>query len=310
MKNKLLVAASLVVSLALLVSYYQLSKPAPNSPPAEDSRRLKINTSFYPLYFFTTQIAGQDAAVRNITPAGAEPHDYELTGQDISAIESGQLLIINGHLEPWARKVQDDLISRGQALLVITDGLDLRDYLDEDGNLSKDPHIWLDPQLAITIVDKILNSLSQLDPLHKENYNARASVLKQKLADLHGQFKSVLANCEQTSFITSHTAFYYLGAEYGLKQIGISGLSPDIEPTPKEMLSITKFAKQNNVKYIFFESLVSPKLAQTIAKEVGATTLVLNPLEGIPQSDIDAGKDYFSEMSSNLSNLRIALQCQ
>lgn len=127
---------------------------------------------------------------------------------------------------------------------------------------------------------------------------------------LDKDYRSGLSKCNKKDIITSHAAFGYLAKEYGFNQLAIAGLSPDEEPTLQTLKNISDFAKKNNVQYIFFESLVSPKLSETIANEVGAKTLVLNPLEGLSIQDIAEGKNYFTEMRSNLNQLKIALQCQ
>jgi zinc transport system substrate-binding protein len=160
------------------------------------------------------------------------------------------------------------------------------------------------------MVDKITQGFIQIDPDNKNYFQTNADTLKTKLDNLNNEYKQGLANCTEKNIITSHAAFGYLATTYGLNQVPISGLSPDAEPSPQQLVNIVKFAKANNVKYIFFESLVSPKLANTIATEVGAKTLVLNPIEGLSDEQLARGDNYFQEMQNNLSNLKIALQCK
>ncbi len=134
-------------------------------------------------------------------------------------------------------------------------------------------------------------------------------MLNQKLDQLDKTYAEGLKTCKQKDIITSHAAFGYLATRYGLNQVAISGISPDEEPSSQQLAEVAKFAKENDVKYIFFESLVSPKLSETIAHEIGAKTLVLDPLEGISDDDIKQGKNYFTVMENNLKNLQKALQC-
>lgn len=270
----------------------------------------QVVASFYPLYFFASQIAGDKATVYNITPAGAEPHDYEPTTQDIVRIEDGQLLVLNGgKLEAWGDKITDSL--KGSNTKIITVGNDIANQMVvEDGNEIRDPHVWLDPALAKKEVAAIVKGLSSVDPANASYYHSNAQTLESNLDSLDAQFHQGLSNCQKKDIITSHAAFGYLAREYGLNQVSISGLSPDAEPSPRQLAQVADFAKKNNVKYIFFESLVSPKLSQTIANEVGAQTLVLNPIEGLADDEIAQGKTYFTEMNSNLTNLKIALQCR
>lgn len=270
----------------------------------QNHSRLQIVTSFYPLYFFTTQITQTKADVHNITPAGAEPHDHEPTTKDMAKIENSDILIINGaKFEGWAEKIKDTINKQSTTILNISENLESKDIIGTD------PHFWLDPVLAKKEVEMITNKIIEKDPANQEFYLKNSQALIEKLTNLDNQFKSELANCQTREIVTSHFAFGYLAHEYNLNQTSVSGLSPDEEPSPKKLAEIAKFAQDNKIKYIFFESLVSPKLADTIAQEIGAKTLVLNPIEGITPSEISEGKNYFTEMQNNLINLKIALQC-
>jgi len=278
--------------------------------PTTQSNKLQITTSFYPLYYLSQQIAGDKANVINITPAGAEPHDYEPTAQDIAQIENSKLLVLDGTgLESWGSSIKQNLDPKNTTVLTVGEGL-INQQVMENGQKVIDPHIWLSPPLVKQIVDKIAQAFIQIDPVNTSYYQANADALKTKLDSLDVQYKQGLANCAEKNIITSHAAFGYLATTYGLNQVPIAGLSPDAEPSPQQLADIVKFAKANNVKYIFFESLVSPKLSDTIATEVGAKTLVLNPIEGLTNDEIAQGKTYFTEMQNNLTNLRIALQCK
>lgn len=302
---------SIYIILILMISgltaaiFYRAPKPSQTSLSAD---RPTVITSFYPLYFLASTIGGERATVINLTPAGAEPHDYELTAQDIAQIETSRLLIINGGgLEAWGQKIKDNISARTK-IIVASDGL-TDQTLAGDKN-QPDPHIWLDPTLAQKIADKITLGLIETDPKNQDYYQANAAMLKSKLVDLDSAYRTGLSNCENKDIITAHAAFAYLARAYGLRQVAITGLAPEAEASPRQMVEISKFARNKKINYIFFESLVSPKLAQTIAAEIGAQTLVLNPLEGLSDGDLAAGQDYLSEMQNNLNNLKIALKCQ
>ncbi len=281
-----------------------------NSQSQNNSSKIQAAASFYPLYYFSQQIGGDKVDVINLTPAGAEPHDYEPTAQDIAKIENAKLLVLNGGgLEAWGSDIKQNLQSKNTVIVTVGEGLTNQQVMEEGENMT-DPHIWLSPPLAKEIVDKITNGFIQIDPANKDYYQSNATALKAKLGDLDMQYRQGLASCQEKNIITSHAAFGYLATAYGLHQVPITGLSPDAEPSPQQLADIVKFAKANNVKYIFFESLVSPKLSNTIASEVGAKTLVLNPIEGLTNEEISQGKSYFTEMESNLANLQTALQCK
>jgi zinc transport system substrate-binding protein len=274
-----------------------------------NSSKLQITTSFYPYYFFASQVGGDKVNVVNITPPGGEPHDYEPTPQDIIKIESSKLLILNGNVEPWGNKIKDLLKGKNTVILETGDGLVTQTVVDENGINSTDPHIWLSLKLAKIQVNLIMAKLIQIDPPNTDYYKANANKLLAALDSLDHEYQTGLSNCRSKDIITSHAAFGYLATDYGLKQVPITGLSPDSEPSLKQLTEIVQFAKANNIKYIFFESLVSPKLSQTIASEVGAQTLVLNPIEGLTLNDLAQGRTYLTVMHDNLNNLKIALDC-
>jgi len=314
--KKLILFACLVVG-GVVIATVLLRQPATKTTANEDQitktsqhtgSSMGVATSFYPLYFFSSVIGGDKVSVTNITPAGAEPHDYEPTAQDIVMIQNSKILILNGNVEPWAEKVKNNLAGKNVSIIVAGDEL-FTQTISEGGAVSPDPHIWLNPQLAKQEVLRILLAFQAADPSNSAYYATNANILSQKLDQLDAEFKTALSSCQQKDIVTSHDAFGYLASAYGLNQVAISGLSPDEEPSPRELVEVAKFARSKNIQYIFFESLVSPKLSETIAAEIGAKTLVLDPLEGISDADIKQGKDYFSVMRKNLSNLKIALQC-
>jgi zinc transport system substrate-binding protein len=306
-------SVKVTAGLILVIGAISLIAIASNMHGPQDNSRtagkLKVTASFYPIYYFAQQIAGSLADVTNITPAGAEPHDYEPTGQQIAEISDNRLLVLNGlGLEAWGARILQDIDPNRTLVVTACEGL-APQHINEDGQDIVDPHVWLSPTLAEQMVDKIARGFVAVDPANSETYLANADGLKLKLAGLDGEFRNGLQTCSQSSIVTSHAAFGYLAATYHLHQVAITGLSPDSEPSAQQLADIAKFAKDNNVKYIFFESLVSPKLAETIAMETGAKTLVLDPIEGLSEEEIAQGKTYFTQMGSNLENIRMALQC-
>lgn len=292
----LLIISLLIIAAVIIV----LSKNKQNQQTPLEAKKIKVSASIYPLYFFSSQIGGGKTSIFNVTPAGAEPHDYEPSTRDIAQIESGNMLVLNGRLEAWGDKITNNLKGTNVKVIVAGQGLFTQ----------TDPHIWLDPELAKKEVREITQGFISIDPGNNKFYEDNENKLDMKLDLLDSAFKEGLRSCQSRDFITSHSAFSYLAKRYGLNQISISGLSPDQEPSARELADIAKFAKENNVKYIFFESLVSPKLSETIANEIGAKTLVLDPIEGISDDDIKQGKNYFTIMENNLKNLKLALNCQ
>jgi zinc transport system substrate-binding protein len=280
--------------------------------------KLQITTSFYPLYFFASQIGGDFVQVNNITPAGSEPHEYEPTSSQIRDIYQSKLFIFNGAgLDPWAAKIQSDLEKNNVPVVEITKDLEVLKPLEEEykslnseeGAQQFDPHLWLDPVLAIRQAQIITQNLVKADPANKTVYEQNSAQLINKLNQLDQDFKQGLSKCLKNEIITSHNFMQYVAIRYGFKSIPISGISPDSEPSSQDLSQIAKLVQQKGLKYIFTESLVSPKLSQTIAAETGAKTLALNPVEGLSEDQQNSGQDYLTIQRQNLDNLKIALQC-
>ena len=266
-----------------------------------------VVASFYPLYEFARQVAGDRAEIVSLVPAGVEPHDWEPSPQDVARIGRAMLFIYNGAgLEPWAESLVRAPGSAGPVVVSATAGLAL---LPADGP-GHDPHVWLDPVLAQAQVEAIRAGLAKADPGHAEQFASNARAYRERLAALHAKFERGLSRCARREIVVSHAAFAYLARRYGLTMVPVMGLAPEAEPSPAHLASLVRFARRHKVEYIFFETLVGPKLAETLAREVGARTLVLNPIEGLTPEEAAAGKDYVALMEQNLENLRTALACR
>lgn len=279
--------------------------------------KVKVVTSFYPLAEFAKYVGGDLVDVTYVTPAGTEPHDYEPTPRDIANVYDSRLFILNGNgLDSWGEKIQGDLKSKGVAVLNMSTKMQsLENNFPHEGetNIAEeagDPHFWLDPINVQKQADAIAEALVSIDSANEKEYNQNRDEFKQRLADLDREFQNGLASCQIRQIVTSHNAFNYLANRYNLSSLYILGISPDEDPSPQTIASVADEAKRRGIKYIFFETLVSPKLSQTIADEIGAKTLVLNPFEGLTGEELSAGKNYFSVMKENLDNLKIALACQ
>lgn len=266
-----------------------------------DTKKIKVTTSFYPLSYLVERIGGNAVFVTNLTPVGSEPHDFEPSTRDIALLEKQDLIVLSGGgLEGYADKIAQNINTDKTTILLVGEQL-MSD--------PKDPHVWLDPVLYSKQAEIVGAALMKLDPINAKMYTKNMKELNEDLEKLNNDFMKGLANCKQRSIVTSHNAFGYLAKRYGLKQVALSGLSPDEEPSSKTLTEITAFAKNNDIHYIFFEELVDPKIAETIASEVGAGTLVFSPLEGLTRDDVSEGKTYLSVQRENLANLKIALDC-
>ncbi|OPH50656.1 zinc ABC transporter substrate-binding protein [Paenibacillus ferrarius] len=289
------------------------------NPEVTGTSKLKVVTTFYPMYEFTKQVAGDYADVIGLIPAGAEPHDWEPSAKDMAQLKTANVFVYNGIVEGWAKKALESAANDKRVVVEASKGIQLMEGLPEeeegeahdhgeaDGGKILDPHVWLDPVLAQQEVIAIQAGLAQADPAHKADYQKNADAFIAKLKKLDESYKSELKDVKRKEFVTQHAAFGYLAKDYGLKQIPIAGLSPEEEPSPEKMANVVKFAKENQVKTIFFETLVDPKIAATIAKEIGAKTDVLNPLEGLTDEDKKNNLDYIGIMENNLKALKKAL---
>jgi zinc transport system substrate-binding protein len=288
-------------------------------PAGLETKKIKVVTTMYPVYEFVKQVGGDKVDVVMLIPPGAEPHDWEPTAKDIIQIKDAKIFAYQGaDFEPVKKLLTKDVLGNALALELSKDVNKLAaSPEDEDGEHSHntqgeehkfDPHVWLDPLAAQQEVNAIAQALISVDEKNADYYTTNAQNYNNKLADLDEQYKKALAGITHKEIVTSHKAFGYLAKRYGFEQLGIMGLSPDAEPTPDRMAKITEFCREHKVKYIFFETLTSPKLAQTIAKETGAELLVLNPVESLTEQEMKDGKNYITIMGENLVNLQKALK--
>jgi zinc transport system substrate-binding protein len=254
-----------------------------------------VIAAFYPLAFAAKSIGGPEYRVENLTPAGAEPHDLELTPRTVGRVATAGFVLYLGHgFQPVVAAAAEQ--AKGTTVDILA-GLPLL-RSNEEG-VSADPHVWLDPVLFAQIAEKIGATLHR--PSHA--FVGRLNALDRK-------FREGLRTCARRELVTSHAAFGYLAARYGLRQIAITGLTPESEPSPRQLAGVVQLVRRSGATTIFFERLVSPRLADTVAREVGARTAVLDPIEGLTTSEQARGADYFSLMKRNLAALRKALACR
>jgi zinc transport system substrate-binding protein len=307
MKGKLVPGVLLVILGIALIS--GCGSKTSFEPSSKSTGKLKVYTSFYAMYDLTKKIGGDRIILTNLVPAGTEPHDWEPTPGDIAKLGKADVLIYNGAgMEGWIDKVATTFKNNKPVLVNTSKSIKLHANLDQEEDLQYDPHVWLNPMNAKKQMEVIKNALVAADPANKDYYEKNYLDNAGKMDKLDQEFKDAVATFKSKDIVVAHQAFGYLCEEYGLNQVAVEGLAADSEPSPAKMAEIIQFAKKNHLKYIFFEELVSPKVASTIAKEVGAQTAVLNPLEGLSESEIQAGKEYFSVMRDNLTILKQALQ--
>jgi len=271
--------------------------------------RPKVVAAFYPLFEAAQRVGGDRVAVTNLTPAGSEPHDLELNTRQIDKIDGATVVLFLGHgfqpaLEKAAARAEGakvDVLGAVGALLPAPQG---------DAQLDVDPHVWLDPLLFKAIVASVADALSAADPANRATYEANAAAYTSELDALDADFAAGLGDCARRVVVTSHAAFGYLAGRYGLTQEAIAGLAPESEPSPQRLADLNAQVRREGTTTIFYENLVSPKVARALAREAGVTTAVLDPLEGVSDADAKAGRTYVSAMRENLAALRLALGCR
>jgi|SRR5579875_1643105 len=275
---------------------------------SEGTKKLKVITTFYPMYYFAQKVAGNAANVDLLIPNGVEPHDWEPTAKDMAKIQDADVFIYNSrYMETWVDKVLKSIDPSNLKVVEASKGIKLLDATSgEEGNstASKDPHVWLSPVLAEKEVDNIAQALEQKDSKNKDTYEKNAEAFKTQLVDLDHLYKETIDKAKKKDFVTQHAAFGYLAKQYGLTQIPIAGLSPDVEPSLSKLAELADLMKKKNIKTIYFEGLASPKVAQTLANEIGAKTEVLNPLEGLTKDEQEKGLGYIEVMKQNLEALK------
>ena len=275
---------------------------------SKKAKGMKIVTSFYPVYAMVKEVSGDLNDVRMIqTSSGI--HSYEPSANDIAAIYDADVFIYHSHtLESWAGSLDPNLQKSKVKVIEASEGMTLErvpglENMEAGNGVDEktlyDPHTWLDPEKVAEEAQIIADKLSEQDSANKETYQKNAQNFSAKAHDLTKKYQPIFENADQKTFVTQHTAFSYLAKRFGLNQLGIAGISPDQEPSPRQLTEIQEFVKTYKVKTIFTESNASSKVANTLVKSTGVTLKTLNPLEADPQND----KSYLENLEENLSVL-------
>src|SRR2546422_6741181 len=297
------IIAIIAVSLSLVVAgvaYYALTRAGPTGP--------QVVASFYPYRYSPPGVAGDRCWVAAFVPPGVDPHDWEPTPGDAARMASSVAFVYNGYLELYLQSFFADLPPNQPVRINASAGLGVL-HGGEGGPAGMDPPLWLDPVYVETTAMTIADGLARADPAGNATYRANAARLVQDLEALNATFESGLAHCGLRVFITQHEAFAYLAKRYNLTQYAIQGLSPDQDPTPAQIQQILNVINQTGSRYIFYEELVSPAVAQALAQEAHVQTMVLSPIEGLNATESQNGDTYITLMEMNLANLRTALEC-
>ena len=270
----------------------------------------RVVASFYPYAFVAEQVGGSHVEVDNLTSPGVEPHDVELKPKQVGAVQSADLVIYQRGFQNAVDDAVDQADLPGEDVLDVAKIVHLEESHAEESHEDdghSDPHTWLDPQTMITVADAVEKRLSAADPDHASDFAANAQRLERELTQLDTAFSDGLKTCRTRTIVTSHAAFHYLAERYRLTQVPIAGIDPTNEPTPAQLADISSLVKREDITTIFAEELVSPAIAETVARETGATTATLDPIEGL--GDNGGDETYLTLMRRNLDAIRTANGC-
>lgn len=282
--------------------------------------RIHVVASFYPVAHAAEKIGGDLVEVVNLTPAGTEPHDLELSPRQVDQLQDADVVLYLGQgfqpaVEEVVRGRKDISVDVLEAVELDEDAPASPDEHDDahgdqhDDGDDLDPHFWLAPKLMSDAVGWIEEALAGTAPEHAEAFAANAAEYQRALAELDREFDAGLSNCQRRTIVTAHAAFHYLADSYELEQLAIAGLSPESEPDPQRLAELSDVIRERGVTTVFYETLAAPDVAETLAREARVETAVLNPLEGLTAADVKKGKDYMAVMRDNLAALADALGC-
>lgn len=275
------------------------------APTRSADSRVHVVAAFYPLAYAAQQVGGDRVTVETLTKPGGEPHDLELLPRQILDIQDAALVVHLSHFQPAvdaavaAHAAERSLdVAEAADLLTLTEGHD---------HGAVDPHFWLDPTRLAAVGEAIADRLAQADPAGAAAYRANAAAFTAQLTTLDAELETGLATCTNRDLVTGHSAFGYFAERYGFTQEPISGLSPDLEPRASDLAHVVEFVREHDVRTIYAETIASPLITQTLARETGARIAVLDTVEGI--SDESAAADYPGVMRANLATLRLGQDC-
>ncbi len=281
---------------------------------AKSDGKALVVASFYPYAYIAEQVGGSFVTVQNLTAPGAEPHDLELKPKQVAAVQDAELVIYQKHFQAAvdtaverAKRPKQETVDVAALITLVAATGGHRAEGGHDHGEKTDPHVWLDPHNMGVITNAVAVQLSHADPAHTDAYRSNADRLLAKLDALGTEYQQGLATCRTRTIVTSHAAFHYLAAQFNLKQIPIAGIDPSNEPSPSQLGDITKLVRKEGITTIFTEELVSPAIAETIARETGTTVDTLDPIEGL--SDATKDETYVTLMQKNLKALQKANSC-
>lgn len=300
------------VLLVVIASLYALTNL--NRSKKKHTDKISVVTTLFPLYDFAKNIGQGEVEVTLLLPPGVEAHTFEPNPGDIVKINEADLFVYTGKfMEPWAQDLIKGISGKDVKIVDSSSGIKMikeeqkQEHHNQEG---VDPHIWLDFDNAKKMIDCISKAFAEKDPANREYYKKNADEYKNQLTKLDNEYKTKLANCQSKEIVYGgHYAFGYMCKRYGLKYMAAYGISPDSEPSVEDLIKLVKQIKKDKIQYVFYEELVSPKIAEMLTKETGTKLLLLNPAHNLTKGEYENRATFLSIMESNLKNLSIGLQC-
>ncbi len=312
MKTKsIVIVIALLVVAAGVVAFLQHKNPA----QTVESGKIEVITTLFPLYDMAKNIGGDKAQATLLLPPGAEAHSFEPTVGDIVKINEADIFVYTGKfMEPWAEDVISGVSNKNLAVVDASNNVKMIQgvFHDEDEPVgSSDPHIWLNFDNAKAMVENIKQAFIAKDAPNADFYAQRAADYENQLSQIDAAYRSTLSDCQSNEIVYGgHYAFGYLANRYGLKYLAAQGVSPDAEPSAKDLAALVDQIKKDGIKYVFYEELTTPKISETIASETNAKMLLLNAAHNLSKDQFESGLSFFDILNSDLENLKVGLGCK
>jgi zinc transport system substrate-binding protein len=302
----------LFIVIILVGSFFACTKRIQES---SRMKKLKVITTLFPLYDMAKNIGADKADVSLLLPPGVEAHSFEPKPSDIVKINEADVFVYTGKfMEPWAEDVIKGAANKNLIVVDASRGTKMIPGVFHDADEpagSLDPHIWLDFDNAKIMVKNILQVYHLKDGANKDFYEQKAENYSNKLTELDSSFKTTLAMCKNKTIVYGgHYAFGYLAKRYGLKYLAAQGVSPDSEPTANDLIKLVEQIKKDKIRYVFYEELTSPKIAETIAGETKTKMLLLNAAHNLSRDQFEQGLSFFDILKKDLENMRVGLECK
>lgn len=313
-KIKALIYSIFIIIVAIGLAAFFILKNQSGNPQSliSENKKLQIVTTLFPLYDFAKSIGQDKVEVALLLPPGVEAHSFEPKPSDVVLINQADIFVYTGEfMEPWADDIIKSVSNKNLMVVNASNGIALIASVFHDSDEpagSMDPHMWLDFDNAEVIADSIAKAIIEKDPANSSLYEKNENEYKLQLAELDNEYKIDLSKCSSKKIIyAGHYAFEYLAKRYGLQYFAAQGVSPDAEPTAADLINLVNQIKKDNIKYVFYEELASPKIAETLASETGAKLLLLNAAHNVSKYQLEQGTTFVSIMKNNLNNLKIGL---